>query len=62
MDEVRDDRWVQFVDFAGDKHGCNPEELEVDNWSFDAAEVPIDEAHGGLHRFWQQFELDLDDH
>ena len=51
MDEVRDDRWVQFMDFAGDKHGSDSEELKVDNWRLDAAEVPIDETHGSLHRF-----------
>ena len=62
MDEVRDDRRVQFVDFAGDKHGCDSEELKVDNWRLDAAEVPIDETYGSLHRFRKQFELDLDYH
>ena len=51
MDEVRDDRWVQFVDLTGYEHRCDPEKLEVDNWRLDLAEIPIDETHSGLHRF-----------
>ena len=50
------------MDFAGDKHGCDSEELEVDNWRLDAAKVPIDETYGSLHCFREQFELDLDYH
>ena len=50
------------MNLTGDEHGCNSKELEVDNWRLDSAEIPIYETHGRLHRFWQQFELDLDNH
>ena len=52
MDEVRDDRWVQFVDFTGNEHRCNPEELKVYNRRLNLAEIPIYETYGSLHRFW----------
>ena len=62
MDEVRDDRWVQLVNLTSDEHRSDSEELKVNNWCFYAAEVTIYEAYSSLHRFRQQFELDLDNH
>ena len=50
------------MDLTGNEHRCDPEKLEVDDWRLDLAEISIDETYSGLHRFWKQFELDLDNH
>ena len=49
------------MEFAGKKHRCDAEELELVNGAVSSAQVSVDKVDCSLHGLWVKLELDLDD-